>query len=160
MIQLNCKTPVWRRHLRKACLSVQNIIFSSLCNTHNGPLPFKVRKRLPGMCCFEEELDAGDISGGQKEFLDSLWSKSTLVASTTPARRQGVQAVLALQLQSHPSARQKVCCTEKFHRSTDLKYTLPICVTVQILLIFTVKTYYTPAQAWLLLCLSSYELKF
>lgn len=54
---------------------------------------------------------------------------------------------LVLQLQSHPSAQQKVCCTEKFHQSTDLKYTLPICVMVQSLLIFTVETYYTAAEA-------------
>lgn len=78
------------------------------------------------------------FQGAKKRSLIHCGAKAFLYPSTTPAGRLGVLALqLQLQLQLHPSTLQKVCCTEKFHQSSNLKYMLPICVTVHSLLIFT-----------------------
>lgn len=152
MTQLNCKTCCVKGEddaLRKSSLSIQKIFFSSLCNTCYEPLPFKMRRRLPStaFAAFRKSSILVMFQGARKSSLIHCEAKALLCPSTTPAGRQGFLAALALQLRSHPSALQKVCCTEKFHQSSDLKYALPICITVQSLLIFTVKTYYIVAQA-------------
>lgn len=133
---------------RQAC-QFKRFFFSNLCNTDYEPLLFRMRRRLPSTAyaAFRKSRMLVIFQGARNSSLINCEAKALPCPSTTPAGRQGVQAALALQLQLHPSALQKVCRTEKFHQSSDLKYMLPICVTVQSLITFTVKIYYIAAEA-------------
>lgn len=84
MIQLKLNDLLCRRRVivREASLSIANIFFISLCNTHYELLPFNIRKRLPStaFAAFRKV----SLWYFRKMFLDSLWSKSISVSFHRP----------------------------------------------------------------------------